>query len=58
MATLAEGERITLIENTGIVSNGYPWFKVLSNSQPGYQWGGIIYALGEPIEGASSGAPQ
>jgi len=58
LATLAEGEGITLVENTGIVWKEYPWFKVLyKDRKAGYQWGGIVRSLGDPIEGASHGRP-
>jgi hypothetical protein len=53
LASLAEGERITLVENTGVFWNDYPWFKILYyGNRRGYQWGGIICSLGNPIEGA------
>ena len=28
LGSLAEGERITLIENTGVLDNDYSWFKI------------------------------
>jgi hypothetical protein len=53
LASLAEGERITLVENTGVFWNEYPWFKILyRGNRRGYQWGGIVCSLGNPIEGA------
>lgn len=53
VATLAEGESITLLENTGVYSNDYPWFKIrYRGGREGYQWGGIVCGYGAPIEGA------
>jgi hypothetical protein len=52
LGSLEEGERIMLIENTGVMFNGYPWWKIeFWGSREGYQWGGIICGLGSPIEG-------
>jgi len=53
LTSLTEGQHITLLENTGIVFNQYPWFKIrYSGSREGYQWGGIICGLDAPIDGA------
>lgn len=52
IATLAEGERVRLIENTGEMFNDYPWWKIeFSRGRSGYQWGGILCSLNAPIEG-------
>lgn len=46
--SLAEGNLVLLEENTGIVMNGYPWFKITHYNSAsgavlsGYQWGGIL----------------
>ena len=52
LTALAEGEGITLLENTGIVSNDYPWFHIrYRGKREGYQWGGIICSIGDQVEG-------
>lgn len=53
LTALAEGEHIMLLENTGVMFNDYPWWKIeYAGRREGYQWGGIICALGStPIEG-------
>jgi uncharacterized protein YecT (DUF1311 family) len=47
--SLSEGDLVSLEENTGVMMNGYPWFKIIQydNSSgaeivSGYQWGGIL----------------
>lgn len=58
VGSLAEGERITLIENTGIITNDYPWFRIrYRGNREGYQWGGIICGLEGPIDGAFETCP-
>ncbi len=48
---LKEGDLVTLEKNTGVMMNGYPWFKIVHvNNQngwsiSGYQWGGILCAF-------------
>ncbi len=43
LATLSQGEPVTLLEDTGIYFNGYPWFWIeYGTGQTGYHWGGII----------------
>jgi hypothetical protein len=52
LGTLEEGEHVMLIENTGIMWNGYPWWRIeFRGSREGYQWGGILCSLDEPMEG-------
>lgn len=52
VATVREGERITLLYNTGIVWNDYPWFLIrLGDGRLGFQWGGIICRRTTPVEG-------
>lgn len=58
LGSLAEGERITLIENTGVLDNDYSWFKIrYRGSRVGYQWGGIVCGLDQPIDGAFETCP-
>ena len=49
---LQEGEAVTLLENTGVLMNGYPWFKVrYRGGKTGYKWGGILCARNIPVKG-------
>lgn len=51
IGVLKEGDLVTLAKNTGIIMNGYPWFRIIHvNNQngwsiSGYQWGGILCAF-------------
>jgi hypothetical protein len=47
------GQPVTLVENTGKMLNGYPWFKIrTANGTIGYQWGGGICANPRtPVQG-------
>lgn len=41
--SLAEGDPVTVLVNTGVEMNGYEWFFIrLSDGSEGYQWGGIL----------------
>lgn len=51
LTSLAEGTPITLIENTGIDYNGYPWFEIAHSNGTGFHWGGIICGTDEHIPG-------
>lgn len=43
LGSIHQGTQITLLENTGVMMNGYPWFGIrVFDGQTGYQWGGII----------------
>ncbi len=45
VAKLKPGERIVLLENSGVVLNGYPWFKIeYQGGKTGHVWGGILCA--------------
>ena len=51
IATLREGERVLLIENTSVYVDGYPWWVIeFGGGRQGYQWGGILCALDEPTQ--------
>lgn len=40
VASLQNGDAVTLIEQTDDVMNGYPWFRIrFGENQIGYQWG-------------------
>jgi len=41
--SLREGDPILILNDTGVVMNGYNWFHIsYRNGRRGYQWGGII----------------
>lgn len=55
---LSEGEDVTLLENTGVMKDGYPWFKIqFKNGRVGYKWGGILCAKGVPVQGIYQSCP-
>ena len=46
--SLNEGERITLLERTNVVTDDFPWFKIsFRGGKTGYKWGGILCSVGE-----------
>jgi hypothetical protein len=46
--SLDEGDEVTLMARTDVVENGFPWFKIAyANDGKGYQWGGILCAVGQ-----------
>ena len=48
VGSLQEGDPVTLVEKTEVFENGFPWFKIAySGGGSGYQWGGILCAIGE-----------
>lgn len=44
VTSLEEGQRITILRNTGVVMNDYPWFEIRAGGTTGYKWGGILCA--------------
>jgi hypothetical protein len=42
LASVAEGERIRLLERTEVVTDDYRWYRVMTAHGEGYQWGGIF----------------
>ncbi len=42
VAGLAEGERLRILENTGVEFDGYIWYRVLTPQGEGFHWGGIF----------------
>ncbi|MFT2112470.1 hypothetical protein [Marinomonas sp. 2405UD68-3] len=51
--SLHEGDKLTLLEQTHVVMNGYPWFKIKTeDGTVGYQWGGILCSYGTKFIGA------
>lgn len=52
LGALEQGEHVMLLENTSVMENGYPWWRIeFWGSREGYQWGGILCSLNEPMEG-------
>jgi hypothetical protein len=52
VAVLREGEPVTLLYNTRIMRDGYPWFLIrLRDGRLGFQWGGILCRTGTAVEG-------
>ena len=52
VASLREGERVSLLFNTGIVWNDYPWFLIrFRDGQLGFMWGGILCSRGAQVTG-------
>ena len=52
LRSLKKGDAVTILERSGEIMNGYPWFRILtSDGQTGYQWGGILCAGDTPVSG-------
>lgn len=51
MASLREGEWITILERTDTFMGDYPWFKIKARGRIGYKWGGILCSVGPQIHG-------
>ncbi len=52
LGSLEQGEHVMLLENTSVMEDGYPWWRIeFRGSREGYQWGGILCSLDEPMEG-------
>ena len=52
VVALREGERVTLLANTGVVWNEFPWFLIrYRDGQLGFMWGGILCSRGRPVTG-------
>jgi len=48
--SLAEGDRLTIVRNTGVEMNGYDWFEVRVRGRMAFQWGGILCS-DDPVDG-------
>ncbi|GGD20531.1 SH3 domain-containing protein [Aureimonas glaciei] len=47
---LPEGARVTLLENSSVMENGFPWMKIsFGEGRTGYQWGGILCSIDTPM---------
>lgn len=51
IASLNEGELITVLQQTGQIFQDRPWYKISFRGRIGYHWGGIICPLGSPVPG-------
>lgn len=52
LGSLEQGEHVMLLENTSVMEDGYPWWRIeFWGRREGYQWGGILCSLDEPMEG-------
>jgi len=59
VVSLREGERVTLLANTGVVWNDYPWFLIrFRDGQLGFMWGGILCSRGAQVEGTYQRCPR
>jgi hypothetical protein len=53
LASLKEGEPVTILARTGIQWNAYEWFRIrYHGNQIGYAWGGILCPIGMALQGA------
>ncbi len=52
IASLRNGDPVRLLENTRVMMNGYPWYRIsYRGGKTGYQWGGILCSYDNPIGG-------
>ena len=54
IASLREGDRVEVLENTGISFDDYLWFRVRTKKGTGFHWGGIFCHEGGAVEGVFS----
>jgi hypothetical protein len=51
-ASVAEGERIRVLEKSAETLEGYTWYRVMTSHGEGFQWGGLFCTDGpDPLEG-------
>ena len=49
---LQNGDPVTLLRNTGVWMNNYPWFEIrFKNGRQGFKWGGILCGQNEQVPG-------
>jgi len=46
-ASVLKGDQVEVLEDTGVVFDGYKWFKVRTPRGTGYHWGGIFCITGD-----------
>ncbi len=55
---LRKEERVTILQNTGKMLDGYPWFKIsYRKGRIGFQWGGIVCARRVKVQGTRRHCP-
>jgi hypothetical protein len=58
LASLREGEALTILAHTKVQLNGFEFFKIrYRESRTGYQWGGILCPVGTALKGAFKVCP-
>ncbi|MCP5084154.1 MAG: SH3 domain-containing protein [Alphaproteobacteria bacterium] len=52
VAGLKEGDTVTILEDTGVKMNGFPWFKIeFGDGKTGYKWGGVLCSRQTAVKG-------
>ena len=51
IGSLGEGERVSIVANTGVKYDGLDWFEIRFNGKRGYQWGGIMCSQDSRLPG-------
>ena len=52
VGSLRNGDPVGLLEDTRVMKDGYPWYRIsYKGGRVGYQWGGILCGFGNPIGG-------
>ena len=52
LGSLRQFEPVTVMGDTGVMMNGYPWFEIqYRGGRRGYQWGGLICSTNRPFAG-------
>ncbi len=52
VAGLKEGDTVTILEDTGVKMNGFPWFKIeFAEGKTGYKWGGVLCSRKTAVKG-------
>ena len=46
-ASVFKGDQVEVLEDTGVLFDGYKWFKVRTPRGIGYHWGGIFCITGD-----------
>lgn len=58
LASLREGETLTILAHTKVQWNGFEFFKIrYRSSRTGYQWRGILCPVGAALKGAFQVCP-
>jgi hypothetical protein len=58
LASLREGETLTILAHTKVQLNGFEFFKIrYRENRTGYQWGGILCPVGAALKGAFQVCP-